>query len=169
MYVYLLHIINIHRTHTLCKQKLISHCNIRSNCWCWSVLIGIPAVSCLRKPTNQPKQKERKKKTQCRQNELHLEPYPFLPWQNLLHFNFLWSIFRHIWWRASKAQHYRRKNGAFQGVYGFQRSLSHRLCGLIGSFPSRVTWKIHSIWSNSRYYVRAMLRLQGICFVAESS
>ncbi len=29
--------------------------------------------------------------------------------------------------------------------------------------------KIHSIWSNSRYYVRAMLRLQGICFVAESS
>lgn len=127
------------------------------------------SISCSRKPTNQTRKKA---KTQCRQNELHLEPYnnPFLPWQNLLHFNFLWSSFRHIWWWASKAQHYRRKNGAFQGVYKFQRSLSCRAQIVWSDWvtPSRVTWKIHSIWSNSRYYVRAMLRLQGICFVVES-
>lgn len=94
------------------------------------------SVSCSRKPTNQTKKKE---KTQCRRHELHLEPhnYPFLPWQNLLRFNFLWSSFRHIWWRASKAQHYRRKNGAFKVFIDFKdlSLVEHRLCGLIGSFP----------------------------------
>lgn len=139
-------------------------------CWCNQNSITDVQSAVQENPPTKTKKKE---KTQSRRNELHLEPYnnPFLPWQNLLHFNFLWSSFRHIWWRASKAQYYRRKNGAFQGVYRFQRSLSCRAQIVWSDWvtPSRVTWKIHSIWSNSRYYVRAMLRLQGICFVAESA
>lgn len=144
-------------------------------CWCnqtSSRPTDVPSAVQEIRPTK-PKKRIKENPNASEMIALHLEPYnnPFLAWQNFLHFNFLWSSFRHIWWRASKAQHYGCKNGAFEGVYRFQRSLSCR-AQIVWSdwvIPSSVTWKIHSIRSYSPCYARAMLRLRGIRFVAESA
>ncbi len=110
------------------------------------------------KKTNQSKKKERKKNNAGKMNSIEsLTIILFYPDRIGYISIFFEVVFATFDGELRKHSIIGARMGLFKAFMDFKdlSLVEHRLCGLIGSFPSRVTWKIQSIWSNSQYYVRS--------------